>query len=171
MNRRHLLLVAAGVATLAVAATFTAKRQRIAARVASAPVAPEPERAAREQPAETPHAVDYKVARIINSTSEQKTYLYVFVEPQHFVREKMMALARRLNHDFPDRQRVMAFILDDEHTARHFNPVAGEDEIFWKACRGEYHLDRLEGEEYIQFSTRRGMKTDEMKVNLRRVNH
>src|SRR5688500_14274732 len=63
---------------------------------------------------------EYKVGRAIRSSSEQnKLYLYISIEPQYFVRDKMVSLACQLNQDFKQEPRLLAIILDDEGTARN----------------------------------------------------
>jgi hypothetical protein len=116
---------------------------------------------------EGPPGVNYKIARVIRSSNEKnKVYLDISVEPQYFIRDKMVFLARRLNQDFPNEPRLEATIFDDENIARNIKPIGAAYDLYKKVVRGEYHLNRIKGEEHIQFSTERGKPSDEIKVKL-----
>lgn len=113
--------------------------------------------------------VNYKIARTIDGTSEgQGLYLLISIAPEDFVRERMTQLARQLNQDFPDKQKVDVSIFDSETVAKNVIPAGHHYEEFKKAERGVYHLDRAKGSEYIQFSTKPGRPSNEVKVNLGR---
>src|SRR5438132_794320 len=64
-------------------------------------------------------------------------YLYISLQPEHFVRKDMLALAQRLNRDFCFEKKITAILLDDYHAARH--PLRSS-KAYWDAERGIYHL-------------------------------
>lgn len=170
MSRKTLAVAGAslaGAAALALTAVVVS-RQRAGAWDAKAAASPEPRQAATAPTAEQEKpAAPYKVGRTVRSSNERnKLILQISVEPEHFNRDVMVSLAQQLNRDYADEPRLVAIILDDENIARNYGPISNEFTIFKKAERGEYHLDRTKGVEYIQFSKERGRRTDEVKVTL-----
>ena len=64
--------------------------------------------------------------------------IYISVDPQHFTRDKMVSVARHVNHDFPDEKRLSVTIFDDEETARKAIGAGPQYELFQEAKRGYY---------------------------------
>lgn len=91
----------------------------------------------------------------------------VTVDPEHFNRVDMIALAAELNKEFSEQPRMKAALFDDENTVRLF--VAGGLEIpeLDKSQRGMYELDRIKCKEYIQFSTRKGRPRNETTIRFK----
>jgi len=90
-------------------------------------------------------------------------YLYISVDPSRFVREDMLALAERLNHDFCYENQLIVILLDDYYAARH--PLRNT-KAYWDAERGTYYLDRKTGRQFIKFSTSRDKPKDEVEIDL-----
>jgi hypothetical protein len=95
---------------------------------------------------------------------EGDLYLFISIDPSHFVREDMLALAERLNKDFCYERRLTAVILDDYYAARH--PMRNTKE-YRDAERGKYYLNRNSGENYIKFSPERGKPWNEVAIDLK----
>jgi|SRR5712692_11223105 len=111
--------------------------------------------------------VPYKVARKLRLFKKgNPLFVVISVEPAHFVREEMTQLARQLNRDFSEEPRLLVEIMDDERIAEHVPPAGEYYEWYMSAKRGEYHLDREKGLEYVQFSTKRGRPWNELTLNL-----
>ena len=167
MRSKTLFALGAGFCLAAAAAAAAmspaSNRQTIANRsVSQGSSAPKPD-------VSEPQPAGYKVWWTLRNGDElQQVFLIVSVEPRRFMKEEMLAIARRLNQDYADERRLTAILLDDEDTARNVMPMSTQYSIFQKAGRGVYQLDRVKGEEYIQFSTERGRRTDEIKVTLSR---
>jgi hypothetical protein len=109
----------------------------------------------------------YKIGRIGYSgpNRSRKVFIFISIEPESFVRDNMLALARKLNEAYSWEKRVLVIILDDYDAVRRSSPINNR-ELYEEAKRGYYYIDRTTGEEYIQFSTERGKPLDEVKINL-----
>lgn len=92
-------------------------------------------------------------------------FLAVGVNPRHFNRDDMTALARRLSRVYCREQRLDVTILDDRRAAREFAPT-NETEWFQRHVRGYYELDRTTGKEEIRFTTDPGKPDDVIKISL-----
>jgi hypothetical protein len=113
--------------------------------------------------------VSYNIARTLEGMKKTDgIYLVISIAPDDFTRERMTQLARQLNHDFADQQKVDVSIFDDETVAKNVVPAGSHYVDFKAAERGVYQLNRAKGVEYIEFSTRRGLPSNEVKVNLGR---
>lgn len=113
--------------------------------------------------------VSYKIARMLIGMKEtEEIFLVISIAPEDLNRDRMTQLAKQLNHDFADRQRVDISIFDNETLAENLVPAGSHYVDFKAAERGVYHLDRAKGVEYITFSTRRGRPSNEVKINLGR---
>jgi len=112
-----------------------------------------------------PTAPEYRIGLAGHGTKkfECELFLFISIDPSHFAREDMLALADRLNKDFCYERQLTAIILDDYYAARH--PLRNTKK-YWAAERGKYHLDRDRREEYIKFSTARGKPWDEVVIDL-----
>lgn len=107
-----------------------------------------------------PSAPAYRLGRKFHLTSGLLEFsAQVSVEPRYFTRESMAALARQLNADFCNEKRIQVIIVDDYRAATEWDPVHLSN-WYAPAERGSYYLDRLSGEEHIEFSTRRGRGMD-----------
>lgn len=132
------------------------------------------EKSAPAQKGGTPEPADkaptpalYKIGRTIKSESEQdNSIIYISVDPQHFTRDKMVSVARQLNHDFPDEKRLSVTIFDNEESARKAISIGNQHELFEEAKRGYYYLNRVKKKEYIEFSTKPERPANEIKVTL-----
>ena len=112
-------------------------------------------------------APSYQKGRIAHSAPgyPREVSLYISIESKHFVEKDMRALACELKSLFPSELQFSAIILDDEDALRHTSPIHRTRE-FMLARRGYYHIDRITGEEYIEFSPARGKPFDEVKISL-----
>ncbi|MGH9929016.1 MAG: hypothetical protein ACREA9_07285 [Pyrinomonadaceae bacterium] len=107
-----------------------------------------------------PQAPAYRLGRSGHLTSDRLQFFAdVSVEPRYFTREPMAALARQLNADFCNEKRIQVVIMDDYRAATEWDPVHLST-WYAPAERGSYYLDRVTGEEHIEFSTRRGRGMD-----------
>lgn len=168
LKRVNLLIVSTGLTMIGVITSAgVLRRQQDAVPKAAEERKGKSTVAAPELVDEGAAAADYKIARLIRSSNEgNKVYLDISIEPEYFVRDKMVSLARRLNEDFPSEPLIDTVIFDNETAARNYNPVGGSYSISKKLERGEYYLDRLRGQEYIKFSLKRGNPVDEIKIVL-----
>jgi hypothetical protein len=109
-------------------------------------------------------AVTYKIGVALRSRIQR--ILWISIDPDNFTRDKMSALARQLNKDFPDEPRMYAVIFDSEDSERHYNPAGGSYYVSKRLERGEYYLDRAKGRESINFSSQRGKPVNEIEIVL-----
>jgi hypothetical protein len=111
-----------------------------------------------------PTAPGYRIGLAAHSKKNGcELYLYISVDPSHFVREDMLALAERLNQDFCYEKQLTAILLDDYYAARH--PLRNT-KAYWDAERGTYYFDRKTGRQFIKFSTSRDKRKDEVEIDL-----
>jgi hypothetical protein len=130
---------------------------------------PEKKEATPESTPQQSAVIAYKtVASMRIPLEHNKRILWISFEPGNFVRDQMIMLAHQLNQDFRDEPRIFVVIFDSEIAARNYNPAGGSYEVSKKLERGEYSLDRINGREYIQFSTARGKPITEVRIDLRR---
>ena len=62
----------------------------------------------------------YRIGLAAHGTKKNcELFLYISVEPRHFFREDMLALAERLNNDFCYESQLTVIFLDDYYAARH----------------------------------------------------
>jgi hypothetical protein len=102
------------------------------------------------------------------ATGSATQALQISINPRHFNRKDMMALARQLNKDFSHESRVAIYIFDSYRSAQTFSiishsPTYNRD---FKAFRGFYLLDRNMGKEYIEFSSARGRPRNEIRIEF-----
>lgn len=111
-------------------------------------------------------APNYKTGWTTYSAKGPKTlFLAISIDPRHFNRDDMIALARRISKDFCHERKLDVEIFDRRDAARKFFPTS-EIEWFHKHWRGTYLLDRDAVSESISFSTAPDKRKDEVKVNL-----
>lgn len=114
--------------------------------------------------------VPYKIARKFPlSKKDSPMFVVISVESAHFSRDEMTRLARQLNRDFAEEPRLFVEIMDDERIAAHVPPAGDYYSWYLSAKRGEYHLDREKGLEYLQFSNKRGRPWNEVTLNFGRA--
>lgn len=100
-------------------------------------------------------------------SNPSRLIIHISVDPKHFNRDDMIALARKLNKDFPREKQLTAAICDDYKTAK--DPGIIYDLLRREpppALRGFYDIDRVSGKEGIGFSTTRGKPLDEVSINF-----
>ena len=93
--------------------------------------------------------------------------LQISVKPEHFNRDDMTALAKRLSQDFCHENQLAVAICDDYKVAKDTLLITqflihGPN----PAMRGGYDLNRTTGKASISFSTVRGRLLDEVRVFL-----
>ena len=98
-------------------------------------------------------SLDYKIWQVFSQDMKGFTIVVVSVNPEHFNRQDMTALAAKLNEEFAQKQKLKVGLLDDANRASLF--VLGRLELpdFDRAQKGLYYLDRTKCKEYIQFRT------------------
>lgn len=112
------------------------------------------------QRSKIPQAPEYKIGRNLHWQKEPTRFLaLISIPPQFFTRTHMIALGKQLNLDFCDEKRIRAIIVDDHRAATIWEPIHLAP-FYGPAERGEYYLDRATGEEYLEFSTKRGRGVD-----------
>lgn len=93
--------------------------------------------------------------------------VHISIDPKHFNRNEMVALARQLNKDFLRAPRVTVVICDEYETAKYSGVVhdllMGSPAL---ALRGFYEINRVSGKEGISFSTERGKRLNEIEIDL-----
>lgn len=105
-------------------------------------------------------APQYKIGRNAHLRDpNERLFLAVSVEPKFFTKASMTALAGELNRRFCGERRIEALVMDDNRAASVWDPIHSP-ELYEPAQRARYYLDRLTGEEHIEFSTKRGRGSD-----------
>jgi hypothetical protein len=96
--------------------------------------------------------------------------LHISIEPKHFNREDMTALAERLNIDFPREKRLTAAICDEYKVAKDPGIIYA---VLMRerspALRGFYELDRVSGKEVISFSPERGKPNVDIVISSSKI--
>jgi hypothetical protein len=92
------------------------------------------------------------------------TVLVLSVNPKHFNRVDMTALAKELNKKYQEKQKLKVGLLDNENIARFFASGRAEYSTYEAAERGRYYLDRTTCREYVQFSSQRGSPRQTVKL-------
>lgn len=95
----------------------------------------------------------------------REVLIVISIDPKHFVKEDMIALAYDLRNLYSSEPRFGAIILDDDDLALHSSPIHRKEE-YLLARRGFYYSNRGTGEEHIQFSTERGRPWSEVRIDL-----
>lgn len=113
-------------------------------------------------------SLDYHVWRVFPEDRRGFTIVVVSVNPRHFNRDDMTALAAQLNREFAERTKLKVGLLDDADTARLFVEGRVNYPTYERAERGRYYLDRTACREYIQFSTQRGKPRETIRFNCQR---
>ncbi|HEV2707199.1 MAG TPA: hypothetical protein VGV59_14860 [Pyrinomonadaceae bacterium] len=101
-------------------------------------------------------ALDYRVWRVFPEDRRGFTLVVVSVNPKHFNRADMTALAARLKREFAEKAKLKVGLVDDDDTARLFVEGRVNYPTYERAERGRYYLDRNACREHIQFSEQRG---------------
>lgn len=109
--------------------------------------------------------LDYHVWRVFPEDRKGFTVVVASVNPRHFNRQDMMALARELNRKYQEKAKLKVGLLDDENIARLFASGRAEYSTYETAERGRYYLDRNACREYVQFSTKRGRPRQKVKLD------
>jgi hypothetical protein len=114
------------------------------------------------------HAPKYRIGWVAGYSVKGPKALAVAISinPRHFTREEMTALARQLGQDLCNEQRIVVSILDDYQAAKHYD-LSNEKTWPKLRLRGYYELDRDTGKEVIHFSLKRGNPVDEVTINLK----
>jgi hypothetical protein len=95
--------------------------------------------------------LDYQIWKVFSQDTKGFTIVVVSVNPEHFNREDMTALAAKLNAGYAQKQKLRVGLFDDANTARLFATGRLELPDFNRAQKGLYYLDRTKCKEYIQF--------------------
>jgi hypothetical protein len=92
----------------------------------------------------------------------------VIKDNKKFNKENMLKFTENIKARFCNEERISVVIFDDEKTANESRVVADYllDQRKAPELRGFYSLDRKTGSEGIQFSTKRGNPTDEVKIDI-----
>jgi hypothetical protein len=100
-------------------------------------------------------------------TNPSRLVLQISVDPKHFSRNDMTALAQRLSRAFPREQLMTIAICDDYETAKDCGLLyhMGRSERS-PSLRGFYEIDRASGKEGISFSTARDKPLNEIDIDL-----
>ena len=111
---------------------------------------------------------DYKLISSSKLSDQPKSvHLYIVVNPKRLNKDGMILVAKRLKDDYCDVEHLTVVIFDNRKFA---NSISMSDFIKSKGktvlMRGFYSFDRTSGEEGIEFSTKRGNPTSEVKINL-----
>jgi hypothetical protein len=118
---------------------------------------------------ESPRAPRYRIGQRYRTAAGLPTLVVnISINPRHFNRAEMEALAHRLNQDFNDEQRLGVGIFDNYRAARRFTAayVSNTFEQDLTSLRGTYQLDRTTGDEYIEFSPNINRPQDKVRINL-----
>lgn len=121
----------------------------------------------REHKAAPKYRIGYKWR-----TKENPSILVVqiSINPDHFNREDMIALAQQLNKDFRREPKLNVAVCDEYQAAKSSGLI--NDLLMHRsppALRAYYELDRVTGKEGISFSTARGKPLDEIDIDLSKL--
>ena len=95
--------------------------------------------------------LDYQIWKVFSQDTKGFTIVVVSVNPKHFNREDMTALAAKLKAEFTQNEKLKVGLLDDENVARLFVSGRLEYADYERSERGRYYLDRSKCKEYIRF--------------------
>jgi len=109
--------------------------------------------------------LEYHVWRVFPENRKGFTVVVVSVNPKHFNRDDMTALAKELNKKFQEKSKLKVGLLDDENVARLFATGRAEYSTYETSERGRYYLDRTVCREYVQFSSERGKRRQTVKLD------
>ena len=109
--------------------------------------------------------LDYHVWRVFSEDQKGFTVVVASVNPKHFNRHDMTALAKELNRKFQEKSKLKVGLLDDENVARLFATGRAEYSTYEASERGRYYLDRTACREYIQFSTQKGKQRQTVRLD------
>lgn len=128
-----------------------------------------PEASAKVQEGGSMKSPIYKQGRITHSAPgyPRKVVMFISLEPKYFVTEEMKVLARELRNVLPAEPRLGVVILDDTDALVNTSPIHRTSE-YLLARRAYYSIDRLTGEEFIQFATQRNKPWNEIRICLGR---
>lgn len=114
-------------------------------------------------------AIQYKIAhKFYPSSTKDPLFVVISLASCCCEREQMTRLAAQLNSDFPEEPRLLVEIMDNAEIAEHVVRAGDSYSLYMSAKRGEYHLDREKGLEYLTFSRKRGRPWNEVTLNLGR---
>lgn len=97
---------------------------------------------------------------------ENTLLLHILIKPKNVNRDFLILLAKRIRSEYCNEKNVYVVIFDDRKLASDFHRTdyfLSKDKIIE---RGHYKLDRENGVELLEFSTKRGNPTTEIKVDL-----
>ena len=97
--------------------------------------------------------LDHQIWKVFSPDTKGFTVVVVSINPDHFNRDDMTALAAKLNEEFAQKQKLKVGLLDDANAARLFVTGRLERSDFNRAQKGLYYLDRTKCKESIQFLT------------------
>lgn len=76
----------------------------------------------------------YQVRRfVLQKNKNQFAFLIIYVDPKHFNRDDMIAIAVQLNRNYAQQTKLQAMLLDDDDVSRNIAPGGAEYSIF---CKG-----------------------------------
>jgi hypothetical protein len=117
-------------------------------------------------PTNDPLTPEYIVSQVRYTPDRPaQKYLLISVRPDQFTKEQMIALATRLRLEFCEETKFGAMLFDDDYAAKHVTFLSSTKDLEM-AQRGRYYLDRQKKREYILFSTARGNRLDEVRIDL-----
>jgi len=96
-------------------------------------------------------SLDYQIWKVFAPDTKGFTVVVVSVNPSHFNRQDMTALAAKLNEEFAQKQKLKVGLLDDANAARLFVTGRLEFPDFNRAQKGLYYLDRARCKEFVRF--------------------
>src|SRR6266851_1356238 len=112
----------------------------------------------------------YKVARkFYPSRKKEPLFVVISLSSSCCERDQMTRLAAQLNKDFSEEPRLLVEIMDSAAIAEHVARAGDSYRLYMSAKRGQYHLDREKGLEYVQFSHKRGRPWNEVTLNFGRA--
>jgi hypothetical protein len=112
--------------------------------------------------------LEYHIWRVFPEDRKGFTVIVASVNPKHFNRDDMTALAKELNKKFQEKSKLKVGLLDDENVARLFATGRAEYSTYEASERGRYYLDRSVCREYVQFSSERGKPRQTVKLDCGR---
>lgn len=122
------------------------------------------------------HAPRYKIGSTVRTGESEAQpvsatlLVMISIKPQHFNRDDMIALARRLNREYCIEQNLTVLIFDNHQSAGHFSASYESEtqERDLAALRGNYHINRQTGEEVVLFSKDPAKPREMVKIELNR---
>lgn len=100
---------------------------------------------------------------------ENRLLLHILVKPKNVKRDYLIQLTKRVKSEYCNERKILVVIFDDRKMAEKFHRTdyfLSKNKIIE---RGYYQIDKEKGEELLEFSTKRGNPTTDVKIDLSEI--